>query len=321
MKLGMLTVMMADQPLEKVLDLMAGYKMESVEFFSGPMFNNAHCNPDILLDDDSKLKSFKKLISDRGLFVSALSCHGNPLHPDPEIGPKHAKGIRDSILLAEKLEVDSIITFAGCPEGTEGDKMPNWVHEPWPEWFPKMLEWQWEEKLIPFWREMVDFARKHDVKHICFELHPGDMLYNPETLFRLREAVGEEICCNFDMSNLEWMGMDTLEMIIALGETIKHVHAKDAKTYTRNSSINGTLDPKPYSDEPNRAWNFRTVGWGHGDEYWTQFLINLRMIGYDHVLSIEHEDGLMSPGEGLDKAVNYLNRILLREDPGPMHWA
>jgi sugar phosphate isomerase/epimerase len=321
MKLGMLTVMMADQPLEKVLDLMVDYDMESVEFFSGPMFNNDHCNPDMLLNYDSKLKNFKKLISDSGLFISALSCHGNPLHPDPEIGPVHTRGIRDSILLAEKLGVDRIITFAGCPGGTEGDQMPNWVHEPWPEWFPQMLEWQWEEKLIPFWEEMASFARDHNVKHICFELHPGDMLYNPETLFRLREAVGEEICCNYDPSNIEWMGIDTLEAIIALGDTIKHVHAKDCKTYPRNSSINGMLDPKSYSDEPNRAWNFRTVGWGHGVKYWTQFLINLRMVGYDHVLSIEHEDGLMSPREGLDKAVSFLNRILLKEDPGPMHWA
>jgi sugar phosphate isomerase/epimerase len=320
MKLGMLTVMMADQPLEKVLDLMKGYKMESVEFFSGPMFNNSHCNPDKLLNDDSKLKNFKKLISDNGLFISALSCHGNPLHPDPIIGLKHANGIRDSILLAEKLEVDNIITFAGCPEGMKGDKMPNWVHEPWPEWFPEMLEWQWKEKLIPFWKKMAAFAREHHVKHICFELHPGDMLYNPATLFKLREAVGKEICCNYDPSNMEWMGINTLEAIIVLGDTIKHVHAKDCKTHTRNSAINGTLDPKPYSDALNRSWNFRTVGWGHGDEYWTQFLINLRMIGYDYVLSIEHEDSLMSASEGLDKAVGYLNNILLREKPGYMTW-
>ena len=321
MRLGMLTVMMADTPVERVLDLMAGYKMEAVELFSGPMFNNSHCNPDELLDDGSKVKRLAKLVADKGMIISALSCHGNPLHPDPKIGPVHAKGILDSILVAERLGVDSIITFSGCPEGTPGDKSPNWVHEPWPEWFPQMLQWQWEAKLIPFWKETVAFARKHGVKHICFELHPGDMLYNPETLFRLREAVGEEICCNFDMSNLEWMGMDTLEMIIALGETIKHVHAKDAKTYRRNAAINGTLDPKPYSNEKMRAWNFRTVGWGHGEEYWTQILMNLRTVGYDHVLSIEHEDGLMSAAEGLEKAVNYLNRLLLRQAPGPMHWA
>jgi len=321
MKLGMLTVMMADQPVEKVLDLMMNYKMEAVEFYSGAMFSNAHCNPDELLEDDEKLKSFKKMLSSRNIFISALSCHGNPLHPDPKIGPVHAESIRKTILLAEKLEVDRIVGFAGCPAGCEKDTMPNWVHEPWPDWFPEMLNWQWEKKLIPFWKDMVKFMKQHKVKYFCFELHPGDMLYNPESLFKLRAAVGEEICCNYDSSNIEWQGIDTLEAIIALGDTIKHVHAKDCKTYVNNSSINGTLDPKPYSDELHRSWNFRTVGWGHGQEYWTQYLINLRMIGYDYVMSIEHEDSLMSAAEGLEKAVNYLRTIILKQKPGPMTWA
>ena len=321
MKLGMLTAMMDDQPLEKVLDLMAGYKMEAVEFYTGAMFGHSHCDPDALLGDDAKLAGFQKLLADRNIEVSSLSCHGNPLHPDPEISRPHAESIRSSILLAEKLGVTRINCFAGCPAGCEGDKTPNWVHEAWPDWFPEILKWQWEEKLIPFWRDTARFAREHNVKHICFELHPGDMLYNPATLFNLREAVGEEICCNYDPSNIEWQGIDTLEAILALGETIQHVHAKDCKTYLHNSRINGTLDPNPYDGGIKRSWDFRTVGWGHGPEYWTQFMLNLRMIGYDYVLSIEHEDSLMSAGEGLAKAVNFLNTVMLKEKPGPMTWA
>lgn len=321
MKLGMLTVMMDDQPLEKVLDLMKDFKMEAVEFYSGSMFPNNHCNPNELLSNDTKLKQFKRLIAGRSFETSALSCHGNPLHPDPKIGPVHAESIRQSILLAEQLEVTRIICFAGCPAGCSTDKSPNWVHEPWPDWFPEMLKWQWEEKLVPFWKDMSDFAREHNVKHICFELHPGDMLYNPEALFKLRDIVGEEICCNYDPSNIEWQGIDTLSAIIALGDTIKHVHAKDSKIYHRNAKIHGTLDPKPYDDEINRAWSFRTVGWGHGTEYWTEFIMNLRMIGYDDVLSIEHEDSLMSANEGLGQAVMFLNNILLKEKSGPMTWA
>jgi sugar phosphate isomerase/epimerase len=321
MKLGMFTVMMSDQPLEKVLDLIAGLGLEAVELGTGGFVGNAHCNLDELLSDGSKLRQFKRMVSERGVFISALSCHGNPLHPDPQIGPAHAEAFRKSILLAEQLEVSRIIGFAGCPAGCETDRMPNWVHEPWPEWFPQMLEWQWQSKLIPFWREMAQLARRHNVKHFCFELHPGDMVYNPESLFRLREAVGQEICCNYDPSNIEWQGIDTLAVIPRLGDTIRHVHAKDSKVYRRNASINGTLDPKPYRDELNRSWNFRTVGWGHGPEYWKEFVLNLRMIGYDDVLSIEHEDSLMSAGEGLDKAVQFLNTILLKQPPGPMTWA
>ncbi|MDH3650479.1 MAG: sugar phosphate isomerase/epimerase, partial [Saprospiraceae bacterium] len=166
MKLGMLTVMMDDQPLEKVLDLMQEYKMESVEFYSGAMFPNSHCNPEELLSSNAKLTEFKKLIADRRLEISALSCHGNPLHPNSKIGPVHAESIRQSILLAEQLGVYRIICFAGCPAGCKTDMTPNWVHEPWPEWFPEILKWQWEEKLIPFWKDMAVFARKHNVKHI-----------------------------------------------------------------------------------------------------------------------------------------------------------
>jgi len=320
MKLGLFTVMMSDQPLEKVLDLAVSYKLETVELGTGAFPGNAHCNPSELLADDGQLRRLKKLVSDRGLTISALSCHGNPLHPSPAIGQVHADALRDTLRLAERLEIDRIVGFAGCPAGSETDTQPNWVHEPWPEYFPEILRWQWEAKLIPFWTETVKLARRHGVKHICFELHPGDMVYNPESLFRLRDAVGEEICCNYDPSNIEWQGIDTLAVIPRLKDVIKHVHAKDCKTFSGIAAINGTLDPKPYSDV-NRSWNFRTVGWGHGPEYWTEFLLQLRMIGYDDVLSIEHEDSLMSAREGLDKAVTFLNGILLRETPGPITWA
>ena len=121
--------------------------------------------------------------------------------------------------------------------------------------------------------------------------------------------------------DIEWQGVDTLALILEMGELIQHVHAKDSKIYARNASIHGTLDPKPYHDELERAWNFRTVGWGHGPEYWKEFVLNLRMVGYDYVLSIEHEDSLMSAGEGLDQAVRFLNTVLLKEEPGPMTWA
>ena len=66
------------------------------------------------------------------------------------------------------------------------------------------------------------------------------------------------------------------------------------------------LDVKKYTDEIHRSWVFRTVGYGNGESVWRDIISNLRMVGYDHVISIEHEDSLMSGDEGLKKAIETL---------------
>ena len=104
-----------------------------------------------------------------------------------------------------------------------------------------------------------------------------------------------------------------------LKDAIYHVHAKDTKINSYNTSVNGVLDTKTYLDEPNRSWIFRTVGYGHGAEFWNDFVSTLRIIGYDGVLSIEHEDSLMSTEEGFRKAVEFLKGILIRQ-PKPKVW-
>jgi len=81
------------------------------------------------------------------------------------------------------------------------------------------------------------------------------------------------------------------------------------------------LDTKPYSDEINRSWLFRTVGYGHGMEVWKDMISNLRLVGYDHVLSIEHEDSLMSVDEGFKKAVAFLKECVISEERAKMWWA
>ena len=76
-----------------------------------------------------------------------------------------------------------------------------------------------------------------------------------------------------------------------------------------------------YGDEINRSWIFRTVGYGHGEDFWRNFVSELRLAGYDGVLSIEHEDSLMSVEEGFAKAVAFLKDVLLYQSPGKMYWA
>jgi len=321
MKLGVFTALFGQQPLDEALDYIKKAGVEVVELGTGNYPGNPHCNPDELLADEERLKTFKKKLKDRGIEISALSCHGNPLHPQEAIAREHREVQRKTILLAEKLGLERIITFSGCPGDAEGARYPNWVTCPWPEDFSQIVKWQWEEKVIPYWREEVKFAREHGVNKICIEMHPGFVVYNTETLLKLREAVGEVIGANFDPSHLFWQGIDPIASIRKLGKAIYHVHAKDTAIDNINTSVNGVLDTKPYSDEVNRSWIFRTVGYGHDYKFWKDLVSNLRMVGYDDVLSIEHEDSLMSVNEGFTKAVSFLREILITEETGQMWWA
>ncbi len=320
MKLGVLTALFSDQPLEKALEYVKNAGLDAIELGAGNYPGKAHCDPDILLNDDNELDKFKKLIEDHGLIISALSCHGNPVHPNEEIAQQSLEEQHKTILLAERLGVDVVNTFSGCPGGSDSDKYPNWVTCPWPPHFLEILEWQWEQKVIPFWKAENDFAKEHGVK-MALEMHPGFVVYNTESMLKLREAAGDHIGANFDPSHLFWQGIDPIASIRKLGEAIFHVHAKDTKVCPFNTSVNGVLDTKHYGDELNRSWIFRTIGYGHDYSFWKDFVSNLRMVGYDGVLSIEHEDSLMSANEGLMKAVSMLKQVLLTEELGEMWWA
>lgn len=215
--------------------------------------------------------------------------------------------------LASKIGVEIVISFAGCPGANENSNVPNWVTCPWPTYFGETIKWQWEEKIVPFWIEMGKKARGLGVK-VAFEMHPGDAVYNPETMLLLREKVGmDEICCNFDPSHLFWQGIDPSVAVRRLGKTIAHVHAKDSYVDNGVSSYRGVLDWKNYDDLLNRAWIFRTVGYGHSLSVWNDLFSTLKAIGYDGVISIEHEDPLMSKLEGLKKAISFLKQSVIFE--------
>lgn len=321
MKLGVFTTLLSNLSLEDALKYFKSLGIEAVEIGCGGYPGNAHANPDVLLNDDKALDTFKGLIKEYDVMISALSCHGNPVHPDKATAKSFDDTIKNTILLAEKLGIHQINTFSGCPGDSETSKYPNWVTCPWPDDFGKILDWQWNDVLIPYWKDTVEFAKAHGVDKIAFEMHPGFCVYNTDTMLRIREAVGPELGANFDPSHLIWQGMDPVAVIRALGDAIFHVHAKDTKLDKYNIAKTGVLDTKPYGDEINRSWIFRSVGYGNDEVYWKDIVSNLRLVGYDHVLSIEHEDSLMSQNEGLSKAVEMLQRVLIKENPAEMWWA
>ncbi|NLC94601.1 MAG: sugar phosphate isomerase/epimerase [Bacilli bacterium] len=320
MKLGVLTVLFSDRPLEEVLKYLKEQGVQMVEIGVGGFPGNAHANPEVLLNDEKKLTEFKELIKKYDMEISSLSVHGNPIHPNKEIAAKYHHDFVQAVLLAEKLGVRNINTFSGCPGGSKDDKTPNWVTCPWPNDFLQILDYQWNEVLIPYWKEAVKFAKDHGVDKIGLELHPGFCVYNPETLLKLRDAVGKEIGANFDPSHLIWQGINPVEAIKVLGDAIFHFHAKDTALDERNIKVNGVLDTKRYDRVLERAWVFRTVGYGNGEHYWRRIISTLRLIGYDYAISIEHEDGLMSNTEGLNKAINLLKNIIIYEQPTEAYW-
>jgi len=320
MKLGVFTCLLGNLPLENALKYFSALGIEMIEIGCGGYPGNSHANPKILLNDSGKFAEFKALIAKYNLEISALSCHANPVHPNKELAADFDKAIRDTILLAEKLGISRINTFSGCPGDFEGAKFPNWVTCPWPNDFSEILEWQWNEVLIPYWKDLVKFSKAHGVDKIGLEMHPGFCVYNTETLLRLRAAVGDEIGANFDPSHLIWQGMEPVAVIRKLGPAIFHFHAKDTKIDKYNTAVNGVLDTKTYTDEINRSWIFRAIGYGNDTSYWKDIISNLRLVGYDFAISIEHEDSLMSQNEGLTKAVSFLKDVLITEKVGEAWW-
>jgi sugar phosphate isomerase/epimerase len=318
MKLGVFTPLLSQLPLSGVLVKLKAYGITTVELGTGNYPGGAHCDLP-MLEDEAALAQFQQTIADHGFSISALSCHGNPLHPNPAQAARFQETNRKTILLAEKLGVSTVVDFSGCPGDSPTAIAPNWVTCPWPPEYLDILAWQWDQVVAPYWIERAKFALDHGVR-VAIEMHPGFVVYSPETLLRLRSIAGAAIGCNYDPSHMFWQNIDPIAAIRILGDAIFHVHAKDTQFYPTNLPRTGVLDTKPYTEERNRGWIFRTCGYGHGAEWWKEFVSTLRMFGYDGVLSIEHEDSLLSSEEGLAKAAQFLNEIVLKETPGAAWW-
>jgi sugar phosphate isomerase/epimerase len=303
--------------LEDVLKELNSLQIRTLELGTGNYPGDAHCKLS-MLDHPDELNEFRQRLADHGATISALSCHGNQLHPDRDKAKHDQEVSRQTILLAEKLGVPMVVDFSGCPGDSLNAKWPNWVTCPWPPDYPSVLQWQWDEVVAPYWTAHAKFAANHGVK-IAIEMHPGFVVYSPETMLKLRAIAGPTVGCNYDPSHMFWQGIEPIAAIRVLGDAILHVHAKDTQMYPSNLPKTGVLDTKLYTDERNRGWIFRTCGYGHGEEWWREFVSTLRMFGYDYVLSIEHEDSLMGPEEGLRKAASFLQQIVIR-DPAAAAW-
>ena len=304
MTIGLFLALFRDLPLDEALDAAAAAGCEAVELVATAA--SPHCRPAELLADPAGRARLAEAVASRGLSISALSCHGNPLHPDGRVAADADRDFRESVLLASELGVPAVVTFSGCPGESERSLRPSWVTCSWPDDYPETLEWQWSARVLPYWGEAGAFAAGRGVR-VAIEPHPGFVVYNTASMLRLRDAAGEAVGVNFDPSHLFWQQIDPLAAARALAGSIVHVHAKDTGFDEWLLALNGVLETS--RDGP-RAWSFRTVGDGHPVAFWRELVAALRDAGYDGALSIEHEDPLLGRDEGLARAVTALRAAL-----------
>src|SRR5436305_1071573 len=261
MKLGVMASGIAALGWDKALASCQQLGLEAIELPCGPYPRHKLLDAEAVLNDRAAQQKIKDDVARHGLIVSAVSCHGNPVHPDPDVARAHERAQDVAVRLAPKLGADVVCTFSGCPGGAPGDRTPNWVTCAWPPEYPSILEYQWNDVLVPYWQRKSMEARQEGVL-IAFEAHPGFSVYNPETILKLRRLAGDNLGANLDPSHFFWQGIDPVEAARALGDAgaLYHVHAKDTALDRHNMALNGGLDTKSFADLANRSWVFRTCG-------------------------------------------------------------
>lgn len=307
MKVGMITDSLAGLSLVEVLRVAGDLGISTFEFGCGNWSAAPHLDLAVMTESPQRRQEFCALLRDHGVSISALNCAGNPLHPGPT-GEQHHHITLRTIELAGLLEVDRVVLMSGLPGGP-GDANPNWITTDWPLECNDILTYQWEENLIPYWRRLAGYASSLGVSKLCIEPHGHQCVYNVRTLLKLRDAVGEVVGANYDPSHPIWMGADPLSAIAKLGEAIYHVHVKDTRIEAERAAVDGLLDPTSPVQHTHRTWNYVTLGYGHDDAWWRGFCAALRAVGYDDVLSIEHEDVTLPALEGVRKSVECMRRI------------
>ncbi|NTJ67675.1 sugar phosphate isomerase/epimerase [Agrobacterium rhizogenes] len=290
MKIGLNTDGFGAFDLDQCLDKVAALGLSCVEFGMGGWSSAPHLKIDALLASSSQRDQLAGKLREHGLEISALNCSGNQLHPGP-VGPDDTDLAYKTLELAKLLGVRRVVMMSGLP-GAPGDSHPNWITSSWPPEAMEILEWQWSERVIPWWKQFASKAEAAGIR-LCVEQHGRQVVYNTESFFRLRDAVGPTVGVNFDPSHLIWMGGDPVSAIQALGECIYHVHGKDSRIEPA-ARVNGLLDTKHVTPIRPRYWNFVSLGHGSSVRAWLDIVRALRAVGYDDVISIENEDYSMA---------------------------
>ena len=311
MKLALCTDVLAGLAFPEMLDRVKQYGIEGVEMTAGGWSPCPHVKTEELLASPAALAAFRGELEKRGMEIVALNCSGNPLAPGA-LGEKHTASSYRTVELAAKLGVKKIVMMSGLPGGGPDDKIPNWITSTvsWPDYMPGVIDYQWNEVAIPWWQAFTRHAAEHGIEQITLEEFPSQLVYNPSTLLRLREAVGDIIGMNLDPSHLIAMGADPIAAARKLEGGIYHVHGKDARIERGLADVDGLLEYQPVTQTKTRTWNYVAVGCGQDLKWWKEFFSVLRMTGYNGYVSLEMEDLTMSVEAGLRTSIDALNATL-----------
>ncbi|SOE97357.1 Sugar phosphate isomerase/epimerase [Burkholderia sp. D7] len=311
MKLSFCTDSLGYLPYEQILDRLCELGVSGVEMTVGGWSSAPHLRADELLKDASKRRSFKEALESRGLEIAALNVSGNPLDPGA-LGMKHKSDTDKTIRLAELLGVKKIVMMSGLPPASSEDRIPNWITSTvsWPPSLKDCLDYQWNDVAIPYWHQLVSQAKACGVEKFALENFSSMLVWNPATLFRLRDAVGPMVGLNLDPSHMMWMGADPIAAARALGDAIHHVHGKDVRLERGIVDVNGLLETRPIEDVARRSWNYVAVGCGKDLQWWKEFFSVVRMTGYNDWVSLEMEDLTMSVEAGIKTSVEALKQTI-----------
>ncbi len=316
--LALVTEAFLDWSLPALLDwlLAEAPEIRALEIGSGGYAPHPHCDREGLLRDGGRRSRWLHELTARGFTVAAFNAWGNPLHPDPEIAAAHDANLRDTIRLASELGVERIVAMAGCPAAAPGDRSPSFGAGGWLPYLEGVHERQFRDSVAPYWQELGAFARaEHPDLLICFELHPGTVVYNAQT-FSALASLSPNLAANIDPSHFFWQHMSAFAVLDALAGPVGHAHAKDLVFNPNVLATEGLLHHHWPASSAEAPWSFATVGRGHDELWWSQFIARLRSTDA-RALAIEHEDPDVPPEIGVVEAARLLSRARERSFASP----
>ena len=326
MRIGLYMVALHHLPLASALGRLREWGIGDAEVASGGFVSTPHCATRRLIADADQREAWLGVFRSHGIRITALNSNGNPLHPDPAVGPAHRDDIRASVELAALIGVDRVVVMPGGPGSGPTAERPTWSIAPWDSGLLDVRDYQWQVA-VPFWREAAAHAAAHGIR-LCLEMHPHTVAYNPPTLERLIEAVGSDsLGVNLDSSHLFWQGIDPLRAIARLSGRIWHAAAKDTLLDAASIAVNGVLDDRYTRPDPTTAyalgasyvvtvppddapWKFAAAGRGHDAAWWGAFVSALQASGYDDSVSIENEDWDLLPDDAIPYAAGTLRAAI-----------